>query len=131
MPRILIVDPDTREREEVAAAISASGLEPLLASSRIVGLQLFERPGADVVISAQDLRDPKGKTGLMLLREIRKHPLSIRNSARTPFILLSVSSSPNLREAVRIGRGDFLYKGDPHWTGILGGLVARLLLEGE
>ncbi len=101
-PRIVIIEDEDAIREGVAAALRASGYEPVEAADGKTGLSEARRAGLDLVLL--DLMLPE-MDGMDVLKELR------RTHASLPVIILTARGSEDERIAgLNAGADDYVVK---------------------
>ena len=100
MTRVLLIDDDRNLREVVGFMLREAGHEVTEASSAEEGLVLFERTGADLVLT--DMKMP-GRDGMDVLREVQP--------SGTPVVVLTAHGTVSQAvEAMRLGASSYLLK---------------------
>jgi len=100
MTRVLLIDDDRNLREVVGFMLREAGHEVTDASSAEEGLVLFERTGADLVLT--DMKMP-GRDGMDVLREVQP--------SGTPVVVLTAHGTVSQAvEAMRLGASSYLLK---------------------
>jgi DNA-binding response OmpR family regulator len=108
MKKILIIEDDQKLALALCVRLKANGYSTWVASDGIEGLSVAFREKPDLILL--DLSLPAGH-GLALAREVRRNSAT----ARTPIILATASTDPNLRaSAVELGAAGVI--GKPYET---------------
>ncbi len=102
--QVVVLEPDTDERETLCATLSEAGLAALSAQSVAHAMQLIERSGADIFITAED---GEAATGLEACWRLKADAVT----AHVHTIVLTASTDrERVAEALDAGADDFIRK---------------------
>lgn len=104
MIRILVVEDEKNEMENICFVLQEAGYETITAQDGRTGVEKAKKEKPDLIIS--DLNMPE-LTGYEVLQEIRKSP----ETSGIPFIILSVFPRPDdIDMEFRVGVQDYITK---------------------
>ena len=103
MTKILIVEDDRKIATAIAVRLKAEGFEVEIAMDAVMGVSTARRVEPDLVIL--DISMPAGD-GFIVAERLR----GLVQTMSTPFIFLTASKQPGLRERAREMGADFLEK---------------------
>ena len=104
MSKILIVEDDRKIATAIAVRLKAEGFDVDIAMDAAMGVASARKMSPDLVLL--DISMPAGD-GFMVAERLR----SLTQTMFTPFIFLTASKEPGLRErAIEAGASDFLEK---------------------